>query len=182
MNKLNWLHNLKKSNVSSLRKRLVGVKLLILDFDGVLTNNKVYTAQDGVESVMCDRGDGLGLEYLKKYTDVEVLILSREKNPVTLARAKKLGVECISGIESKWEILQAEIKKRELSNQDVAFIGNDLNDIECMSNVAVRIAVADAYPQVKKVANYISKHLGGHGAVREICEEIMRAKGVHPYH
>jgi len=69
---------------------------------------------------------------------------------VTLARAKKLGVECISGIESKWEILQAEIKKRELSNQDVAFIGNDLNDIECMSNVAVRIAVADAYPQVKK--------------------------------
>jgi len=159
-----------------LTKKFAKIKLLLLDFDGVLTDNKVYVFQDEKEAVKCDRGDGLGLERLRKLTDVEVIILSKETNPVVKARAKKLKILCTQGIELKIENYEKEIKKRELSDKEVCFIGNDLNDLDCIKKAGIGVAVRDAFPEVKKIADFISLKKGGHGAVREICDIIIAAK------
>lgn len=165
----------------ALKKKFAGIKLLALDFDGTLTDNKVYTFSDGTETVMADRGDGYGLEILRKLTDVQVIILSKETNNVTAARAKKLNIPCIYGIENKIEIFRNEISDRKLTIEQVCFIGNDFNDIECIKEAGTGVAVADSFQQVLDVADYITTRNGGHGAVREVCELIMYAKGVHPY-
>lgn len=164
-----------------LKKRFAKIDLLILDFDGTLTDNKVYTNAKGEETVMADRGDGLGLEFIRKYAKVDVIILSRETDKVTAARARKLKIECKHGLSSKVESFRQAIAHRHLTMQQVCYMGNDLNDIECMKEAGLAVAVADSYEQVLAVADYITKHNGGHGAVREICEIIMYAKKVHPF-
>jgi YrbI family 3-deoxy-D-manno-octulosonate 8-phosphate phosphatase len=165
----------------SLRSSLADVRMLVLDFDGTLTDNHVYVHQDGTESVRADRGDGLGLELLRKHTDVSVQILSRETNPVTAARAKKLGIPCIHGLETKIGSLRQLAADVEVDLVNVCYVGNDLNDLECIEAVGVGIAVADAYPQVLRAAHHVTTNSGGNGAVREVCEWIMYAKNAHPY-
>lgn len=166
---------------SAIQTKLKNIKLLVLDFDGTLTDNKVYVNQEGVESVKADRGDGLGLEFLRKHTDVEVVILSRETNPVTAARAKKLKIPCRHGIDDKLSNFLTEIKHYNLEPEKVCFIGNDLNDIECIKKAGLGVAVADSYPQALAVADYITTRRGGEGAVREVCELIMYSKEAHPF-
>jgi YrbI family 3-deoxy-D-manno-octulosonate 8-phosphate phosphatase len=163
---------------TDLKKKFQDIKLLILDFDGTLTDNMVYTDQDGKEMVRTSRSDSLGLENLRKNTNVEVIIISKEKNPVTMARANKLNILCIKGIDNKIIILNNELKKRGIRKEYICFIGNDINDIECINEAGIGVAVADAYPQVLKIADYITRKNGGYGAVREICDIIMYAKGV----
>jgi len=163
---------------AELLKRFSKIKLLLLDFDGVLTDNKVYTSQDGTESVRCDRSDGLGLEMLRKKTDVEIVIVSKEKNPVVSARAKKLNIPVTQGIDEKIKEYENEVKKRGLKDEQVCFVGNDLNDIECINKAGIGVAVADAYEPAKKVADYITLKNGGKGAVREICDLIIESKNM----
>lgn len=164
-----------------LKKKFSKCKLLVLDFDGVLTNNKVYINQNGIEAVRCDRGDGLGLELLRKYTDVEILIISKEKNPVVVARAKKLKIKCISGIDNKIAILKKEIKLKKISQEQVCFVGNDLNDAECLKLVGLKVAVNDSYPEIISIADYQTKNRGSDGAVREICELILHSRNKNIY-
>ena len=159
-----------------LKKKFAKCKLLVLDFDGVLTDNKVYVNQDGIETVRCDRGDGLGLELLKKYTNIEILILSKEKNPVVAVRAKKLKIKCISGEDDKLTALKKEIGLKKLSSEKVCFVGNDLNDIECLKLVGLGIAVNDSHPEIMSIADYQTKNRGGDGAAREVCELILYSK------
>ena len=149
------------------------IKLLVLDFDGVITNNKVYLNEEGIESVCCNRSDGLGIEMLKNKTKVEVIVISKEKNPVTLRRCEKLKIQCLNGIDQKHQILLEEIKKRNLDFKEVCFVGNDINDLECLKLVGIGVATNDAYPEVKEIANYITKKKGGEGAVREVCDLIL---------
>lgn len=155
--------------------------LLALDFDGTLTDNGVFVDELGHESVRCDRSDSLGLEYLWRYTDVKVVILSKEKNPVVSQRAKKLNIPYLQGIDDKSKALEQFILREGHEKQNVCFVGNDLNDIEVLAQVGIPIAVADACPQVKKSASYITKRPGGHGAIREVCELLLYAKNKHPY-
>jgi YrbI family 3-deoxy-D-manno-octulosonate 8-phosphate phosphatase len=169
----------KKLN-TKVKDKLKNCKLLALDFDGTLTDNKVYVSQDEIESVRADRGDGLGLEFLRKYAEIEVIILSRETNPVTAARAKKLKIPCTHGINDKLSNFKKEIEHHKLTPEQVCFIGNDLNDIECIKLAGLGVAVADSYQQILDVADYITTKNGGEGAVREICELIMYSKKVHP--
>lgn len=164
-----------------IQKKLKEIKLLALDFDGTLTNNKVYVNQEGTESIRADRGDGLGLEFLQKHTNIQVVILSKETNPVTAARAKKLKIPCTHGINDKITNLRKEINERKVTSETTCFIGNDLNDIECIRETGIGVAVKDSYPQVLKVADYITTKKGGEGAVREICELLMYAKNTHPH-
>ena len=159
-----------------LKKKFSKCKFLVLDFDGVLTDNKVYINQNGIETVRCDRGDGLGLELLKKYTDIEVLIISKEKNPVVAARAKKLKIRCISGEDDKLAVLKKEIKLKKISLEQICFIGNDLNDVKLLKSVSLGIAVADYHQSVLSVTDYITKKKGGDGAVREVCELLLLSK------
>lgn len=155
---------------------LKAIKLLVLDFDGVLTDNHVYINEDGIEAVKCDRGDGMGLERLRKLTDVEVFILSKESNPVVQKRSEKLNIPVIHDCDDKLTTLQRLAGDKEYKVQEIAYFGNDLNDLECMNWVAQGIAVQNAEEQVKQAASKVMQEKGGEGAVRRLCEAIIDAK------
>ena len=156
------------------RFNLSQIKLLILDFDGVLTDNRVLVNQDGMESVWCNRGDGWGIARLKE-KGIEVLVLSTETNQVVRARCQKLGIDCIHGCDDKLAALRQIVAERSLSLEQVSYVGNDVNDLACMSCVGIPIAVADAVPEIKNVAGIITTNRGGYGAVREVADLILKA-------
>ena len=120
------------------------ISLLVLDFDGVLTDNRVYVNQRGEETVAVHRGDGMGISRVKR-AGIEVVILSKEKNPVVKARGDKLGVPVFQGIDEKGEVLLSLMKKRNLSSDQVIYLGNDVNDLSCFPLVGLAVAVADAH-------------------------------------
>jgi YrbI family 3-deoxy-D-manno-octulosonate 8-phosphate phosphatase len=157
------------------KKKIKNLKIIIFDFDGVFTNNFVFVDENGVESVMCNRSDGYGLQLLKK-VGVDYLILSSEVNKVVEKRAEKLKIECHSGVENKLAYLKEILDKKKLSSENAAFVGNDINDIDCMKYLGLGVAVRDAYPSVRKASNLILKKSGGFGAVREFCELIYKIK------
>jgi YrbI family 3-deoxy-D-manno-octulosonate 8-phosphate phosphatase len=147
------------------------IRLVACDFDGVMTDNTVIVDENGIESVICNRSDGLGAEILKK-NGIDVIVISKERNKVVKARCDKLKIPCIRGSDDKLSILKAEMKKRNLASGQTCFVGNDINDLECMRHV-VGIAVNDAHPEVKKAAKLTTKCSGGHGVVREVADMIM---------
>ena len=148
------------------------IAALVLDFDGVFTDNKVLVFQDGREAVRADRSDGWGIGRLKK-TGLPILILSTESNPVVKARADKLGLPVLQGIQEKWSALQVWLAERGIDPVEVVYVGNDDNDLPCMTRVGCAVAPADAYPAALQAAHLVLEHRGGRGAVREICDLIL---------
>ncbi len=164
---------------SKLKNRFSNVKLLVSDFDGVMTDGYVYLDENGRESVKCSRKDGLGVELLKN-AGVEVMVLSKENNSVVKARCRKLKIKCRQGISSgagKVGILKEILKAKNLDNKSSCYIGDDINDVAAIKYAAVGVAVADSHPLVKKAADYITKARGGHHAVRELAELILESQG-----
>lgn len=162
--------------VDLARSRLVpDVRLLVLDFDGVLTDNRVWLTEDGREAVAFDRGDGLGLEQVRR-AGVDVLVLSKERNPVVSARCRKLGIPCEQGVDDKRVALQRWAEGRHVALAQVVYVGNDVNDLPCMEIVGTAVAVQDAHPQVLQRAHLVLSRPGGRGAVREICELIVASR------
>ena len=151
------------------------IKLVVFDFDGVMTDNKVYLNQDGVESVRCDRGDGLGIGILQAH-GVKGVVLSKEVNPVVSARCRKLKMECIQGIDDKPARFLQLMADCDVSPAETIYVGNDLNDIGCMGIAGCGVAVADSFPEVLAVADYVLTNRGGRGAVRELCDLILSHK------
>ena len=151
------------------------VRLLVLDFDGVMTDNRVLVDQSGTEAVYCHRGDGLGLAQLAA-AGVEVVVLSTEKNPVVGARCQKLGIEYVQGLDDKLAALKEMVQKRSILPTQVAYMGNDINDLDCMKWVGMPIAVADAVTEVQETSTVVTQRKGGKGAVREVCDLILDAK------
>jgi N-acylneuraminate cytidylyltransferase len=149
---------------------------LVLDFDGVLTDDRVYVNQDGVETVACSRSDGLGVTLLRR-AEVPVLVLSTEKNPVVAARSRKLEVECRQGMPDKTAELERVLAERRIRPADTVFVGNDVNDLGCLRLVGCGLAVADAHPLVRRVARGVLSHPGGRGAVREVADLILTRLG-----
>ena len=148
------------------------IKLLALDFDGVMTDNSVIVDENGKESVLCNRSDGMGIEKIKN-SDIDVIVISKEQNKVVKARCEKLKIPCIHGIDDKISILKKEMEKRNITSEEVCFVGNDVNDIECIKYVGLGVAVNNAYPEVKKVAKIVTENNGGKGAVREVIDKIL---------
>jgi len=148
------------------------VAALVMDFDGVLTDNRVSVDQDGRESVQCSRADGMGLELLRK-VGLPLLVLSKEENPVVAARCKKLRVRCEQGIEAKLPALHAYCAELGIALENVVYVGNDINDLECLRAVGCGVAVADAHPEALSAARLVLAAKGGEGAVRELCEMIL---------
>jgi YrbI family 3-deoxy-D-manno-octulosonate 8-phosphate phosphatase len=156
-----------------VKKSLPGkIELVVFDFDGVFTDNRVWVGEDGSEFVACNRSDGHGISMLKD-AGFDVLVLSSEKNNVTRARCRKLGVECINGLKDKATTLNDLIRKRNISRKNLIYVGNDVNDVGCMKLAGFSVAVADALAEAKKTADMILKSRGGHGAVRELCDLIL---------
>ena len=157
----------------ALAARIRAVKLLVFDFDGVFTNNMVYVFEDGREAVRCSRQDGLGLAKMRR-RGLAMCILSTEANPVVTARAKKLQLRCIQGCEDKGAALDALLAELGFTDRQLAFVGNDINDLPCLTRAGLPIIVQDAHPDVLAYALYRTTALGGHGAVREVCDLFDR--------
>jgi N-acylneuraminate cytidylyltransferase len=149
------------------------VELLVMDFDGVLTDDRVWVDQDGSEMVASNRGDGLGLERLRKLTNIPAMVLSKETNQVVAARCKKLDLPVIQSVEDKTKALEALIKQRGIIKKNVVYIGNDLNDLACFPLVGFAVAPANAQLEVRQQADLVLAHAGGSGAVRELCELLI---------
>ena len=145
------------------------IRLVAFDFDGVFTDNTVYVSQEGSEMVRCWRGDGLGLRELERLGR-EILILSTEENPVVTLRSRKLRVDCVQGCPDKLAELTRQVRNRGMEMAQVAFVGNDVNDLPCLRSVGLPIVVGDAHPAVLPAALYTTRTAGGHGAVREVCD------------
>ena len=152
-----------------LQETIQKVRLVAFDFDGVFTDNMVYVLQDGSEAVRCNRSDGIGLQKLTKL-GIETVIISTEANRVVSARAQKLKIRCFQNCEDKRQKLKKVAHELGISLEEIAFVGNDINDQACLKHVGLPIVVKDAHPDVVSMAHYQTKNLGGHGAVREICD------------
>ena len=150
------------------------IKLLVLDFDGVLTDNRVWVNQDGIEAVAANRSDSYGLGLLRK-AGVEPLVISKETNPVVAARCKKMEVPYIQGIEDKEKALKDLLAEKGIDSAHVVFIGNDVNDLPGFRVAGWSVAVADALLEVIREADYVLSRPGGHGAVRELCDLILKS-------
>lgn len=157
----------------SLDEAIRRVRLVAFDFDGVFTDNTVYVFEDGREAVRCSRYDGLGLQKLPPL-GLATIILSTEVNPVVSARARKLKVRCMQGCADKGVALDGIIGELGLTPDQVAFVGNDINDAGCLARVGLPIVVHDAHPDVLPLARFRTKAPGGHGAVREVCDLFAR--------
>lgn len=154
---------------------LARVGLVVFDFDGVLTDNTVYVSEDGVETVRCWRGDGIGLTRLKE-AGIETAIVSTEANPVVSSRSRKLGIRCVQGCDDKLAALRALAADVGVTLDEVAFVGNDINDLTCLEAVGLPIVVHDAHPDVLRAAMYRTTAVGGRGAVREVSDAILAAR------
>jgi YrbI family 3-deoxy-D-manno-octulosonate 8-phosphate phosphatase len=148
------------------------LKAIVLDFDGVFTDDKVIVDETGKESVMCSRADGYGILQLKKLP-IQILVLTKEINPVASARCKKMGIDCQQGIDNKLEFLIAWLERRGIDPADTIYVGNDVNDIECMEYVGESFCPIDAHPKVLDIADDVLYAGGGNGAVRELCDFIL---------
>ena len=150
------------------------IRLVAFDFDGVFTDNMVYVLEDGTEAVRCSRGDGIGLQKLKRL-GIETVIISTESNPVVSARARKLKIRCVQDCPDKRKTLEDIARETDISLAEVDFVGNDINDRPCLTSVGLPIVVQDAHPDVISLAAYRTQTRGGYGAVREICDLFERA-------
>jgi len=161
---------MKSASISpEIEKIIQSIQLIAFDFDGVFTDNMVYTFEDGREAVKCSRSEGLGLQKLNAL-GVDMLVISTEKNSVVAARCRKLGLPYIQGCDNKLAALRGFITKKKISLDHVAFVGNDINDIPCLEQVGLPIIVQDSHPDVVQYARYRTDRPGGCGAVREICD------------
>jgi YrbI family 3-deoxy-D-manno-octulosonate 8-phosphate phosphatase len=154
---------------------LTAVRFAVFDFDGVFSDNRVWTNDRGEESVACFRGDTMGLRRLDE-VGVEYLILTSETNDAVAARARKMRADCIKGIEDKLPVLRAEVECRGVSLAETSYVGNDLNDAECLAAVGFPVVPADAWAEVVPLARLVLTRAGGHGCVREFCDAVWRAK------
>jgi YrbI family 3-deoxy-D-manno-octulosonate 8-phosphate phosphatase len=150
----------------------VDLDVLITDFDGVHTDDAAYVDQDGRETVRVSRADGLGVERLRA-AGVPLLIVSKETNPVVRARAAKLGVEVLHGVEHKAAVVRDWLAAKGIPAERAGYLGNDLNDLGPMAVVGWPVAVADAKPEVRQAARLVLTRSGGQGAVRELCDLII---------
>lgn len=148
------------------------IKLVVFDFDGVMTDDTVYVDQSGTESVRCSRSDGMGIRLLRE-KGIPAVVLSSERNPVVMQRCKKLNLECIHGVLKKGETLANYLKENEIDPRSVIYVGNDVNDLPCFPLVGCAIVPSDAHDRVKNEADIVLTHKGGEGAVRELCDMLI---------
>ena len=150
------------------------VRLLVFDFDGVFTDNRVLVTEQGIEGVWCNRSDGLGIGMLRN-TGLKMFVLSTESNPVVAARCRKVKLDYIQGCDNKLEALQRYAQAERIDAAEIAYVGNDWNDLACMQWVGLPIAVNDAVDEIKAVSRMITEKRGGYGAVHEIAGWFLAA-------
>jgi YrbI family 3-deoxy-D-manno-octulosonate 8-phosphate phosphatase len=151
------------------------IDLVVFDFDGVFTDNRVLVSDDGQEAVLCNRGDGMGIALLRQQ-GVAMVVLSTELNPVVTARCRKLQIPCRQGLADKAAILAEVLRERDVAAENVIYVGNDVNDAGCLRMAGFAVAVGDAHPAAIELADLVLTSPGGNGAVRELCDLILARK------
>jgi N-acylneuraminate cytidylyltransferase len=154
---------------------LKNIEAVVTDFDGVHTDDLVYVDENGIESVRCSRSDGMGIMALKE-AGLKLLILSKERNPVVSQRGKKLNVEVIQGCDNKLETLKKWLSFHSISSEQCIYVGNDINDLECLQYVGVSVSPADAHESVSHAVSWKLSRMGGHGAIREMSDVLIEVK------
>jgi YrbI family 3-deoxy-D-manno-octulosonate 8-phosphate phosphatase len=149
------------------------IQLIVYDFDGVMTDNKVLVFDDGREAVFCNRSDGFAIQKLQEL-GIPQIILSTEKTGVVKSRARKLNIEVIYGVDDKLVTLKEYCDRRKYDYKKVLYIGNDLNDLEAMKIVGYPVTPKDANGQIRKISKLILNTKGGDGVVRELYERIIK--------
>tara|TARA_Y200000002_G_scaffold364113_1_gene352833 strand:- start:2392 stop:2877 length:486 start_codon:yes stop_codon:yes gene_type:complete len=150
---------------------LCDLKYVAFDFDGVFTDNTVLIDESGREFVRCSRFDGIGLDKLRNL-NIEMSIISSENNPLVLKRAEKLKIHCINSVSDKAIELKKNLERLNITEQNVMFVGNDINDIPAFKLARYSVGVADCHSEIEKYIDFKLTKLGGHGAVRELCDLI----------
>ena len=157
-------------------QKLKSIKILILDVDGVLTDGRVIYTDSGEEIKRFDVRDGHGLKLLMR-SGIEVILLTGRESKVVLHRARDLGIEHVyQKALNKIEVYKTILAQRNLEDKEVGFVGDDLVDLPVLRKVGFAAAVPDAVPEVKEIVDYITTKKGGEGAVREICELLLKAQ------
>ncbi len=151
------------------------VDLVIFDFDGVMTDNRVWVDENGREMVAAYRSDSMGLSQLRK-TGTDAMVISTEINPVVAARCRKMNLPFKQGVEDKASLLKQILEERRVSRERVIYVGNDINDLPCFPLVGCALVVADAQPAALRQADIILSRRGGYGAVREVCDLLLQKK------
>lgn len=161
--------------MTELEPLLSKIKLAVFDFDGVFTDNRVWVNERGEEQLAFSRSDGLGLRRLDE-VGVEYLILSTEPNTIVGARAQKLQADCVQGVDDKLAVVRERTGRVGVSLDEVAYVGNDVNDLECLRAVGLPVVPADAWPEVVTHALWVLSRSGGEGCVREFCDRVWTAR------
>lgn len=147
--------------------------MIIFDFDGVFTDNRVLTMQDGNEGVFCCRSDGIGLSALRN-VDVKLFVISTETNPVTGVRCNKLKLDYIQNCTDKPAALRRITSEFAIPLEKTAHMGNDINDLECLKIVGIPVCVRDSHKDIIPFCKYVTRKKGGYGAVREFCDLVLK--------
>jgi 3-deoxy-D-manno-octulosonate 8-phosphate phosphatase (KDO 8-P phosphatase) len=159
-----------------LLEKIRKVKLLILDVDGVLTDGRIMIDDAGLESKAFDVKDGHGLKILMRF-GIDVVLLTGRRSRVVDYRAADLGItEVYQGVWNKAEAFAEILKRRDMIPEEVACVGDDVVDIPLLKQAGFSVAVADAVLEVRRIVDYVTTRGGGRGAVREVCEVILKAQ------
>lgn len=161
-----------KINEELLNMDMHQIELIVFDFDGVMTDNRVLVDECGKESVFVSRADGMGINMLKE-AGFECMILSTEQNPVVGKRAEKLKMNVIQGVENKKEVLKQYVEGRGIDLKNILYVGNDVNDLGAIRIAGISAVPADAYDIVKNEADIVFETKGGYGVVRELAEYLV---------
>ena len=161
-----------RSALHEALRRLDPIGALILDFDGVLTDDRVLTFADGTEAVRSSRRDGMGIQLLREI-GLPMVVISKERNPVTVARCAKLGLEVFHGIDDKVAVMTTWLQGAGISAERCIYVGNDVNDLACMHLVGCSMAPADAHPEALAMVDVVLGYPGGDGAVRQVADAIL---------
>jgi len=151
---------------------VITIPLIVYDFDGVLTDNRVWVNQDGVESVRCNRSDGWWIQQISQM-GIEQIILSTEKNPVVSQRARKLKIESVQGVPDKRLALEEICRERGITPNEIIYVGNEMNDFGCFQIAGHTFAPQDSHPQILSLAKHPIPVDGGEGIVRFIYDWLQ---------
>ena len=166
------IQNTNQDNNSNIKLAINNIDAFIFDFDGVLTNNKVFVNQDGIEMVACNRSDGIAFDVLKKIKK-PAYIISSEKNSVVRARANKLDIQVIHGVSNKLQSLRSLAKNNNYDLSKIIFVGNDVNDYGVMQACGYSACPSDSHKKIKSISSIVLESKGGDGVVRELMEEVL---------
>lgn len=163
--------------MEGLKDKIAKIKFLFTDVDGVLTDAGVYYSDTGEALKKFSLRDGMGAERLRKLTEVQIGIITGEQSDIVKRRAEKLKIEELHlGIKDKLSLLKERAKSIGIALEEVAYIGDDMNDLEVIEQVGLAAAPADAVEEIKDRVHYTCRAKGGEGAFREFCELIIKYK------